>query len=225
MGVGMNVNLAPVVDVSRPPGGGFIDQFQRSYGSDPAMVGRLGAAFVLSQQSAGVAATAKHFPGLGAATASEDTDQVPVTLPIGLATLRSVDEAPFGAAIAAGVKLVMPSWATYPALDPRLPAGLSPAVVQGELRGRLGFRGVTISDGLAAGSLQAFGTVARRGLLAARAGDDLLLCAAVNVADNTPSEGVQVLARLASALARGTLGRASAEQAAARVIALRSSLG
>jgi beta-N-acetylhexosaminidase len=221
-GVGMNVNLAPVLDVSRSPGGGFIDQFERSYGSDPAMVGRLGAAFTASQQSSGVAATAKHFPGLGAATTSEDTDQVPVTLALPLATLRSVDEAPYRAAIAAGLKLVMLSWATYPALDPRFPAGLSPAVVQGELRGRLGFRGVTISDGLAAGSLQAFGTVGRRGVLAAHAGVDLLLCAAVDVADNTPSEGIDVLRGLAGALAHGTLSRASAQRAAARVIALRS---
>ena len=70
----------------------------------------------------------------------------------------------------------MVSWAVYPALDPRLPAGLSAAVIGGELRGRLGFRGVTVTDGLGAGALRAFGGFAQRGALAARAGADLLLC-------------------------------------------------
>jgi beta-N-acetylhexosaminidase len=73
-------------------------------------------------------------------------------------------------AIAAGVKLVMTSWAVYPALDPSLPAGLSPAVIQGELRGRLGFAGVTITNGIEAGALARFGSVGNRAVLAASGG-------------------------------------------------------
>lgn len=64
---------------------------------------------------------------------------------------------PYPAAIAAGVGLVMTSWAVYPALDPGRPAGLSRTVIQGELRGRLGFRGVTITDAIEAGALRRFG--------------------------------------------------------------------
>ena len=87
-----------------------------------------------------MAATAKHFPGLGSATTAQNTDTGPVTLTASLASLRARDEAPYLAAIAAGVKLHHGVLGRYPALDGVHPAGLSPAVVQGELRGHLGFR-------------------------------------------------------------------------------------
>ena len=74
---GINVNLAPVLDVFRQPGD-FIDEFQRSYSSDPQVAAELGAAFISAQQPLGVAATAKHFPGLGAATRNQNTDAAPV---------------------------------------------------------------------------------------------------------------------------------------------------
>ena len=87
-----------------------------------------------------------------------------MTLNVSLSGLRGKDEVPYPAAIAAGVKLVMVSWATYPAFDRAHPAGLSPTVVQSELRARLGFQGVTITDALEAGALKAFGTTAQRAL-------------------------------------------------------------
>ena len=100
LGVGMNVNLAPVLDVYRKAGD-FDDQFQRSYSRNPRVVSRLGADFIRAQQKTGVAATAKHFPGLGAAAASQDTDTGPVTLHLPAAMIRRVDEFPYRAAIAA----------------------------------------------------------------------------------------------------------------------------
>jgi beta-N-acetylhexosaminidase len=215
----MRVNLAPVLDVFRTPGD-FDDEFHRSYSSDPAAVGRLGAAFIAAQQRGGVLATAKHFPGLGPASSGQNTDEGPVTLPTSLTTLRRVDEAPYEDAIAAGVKLVMSSWAVYPALDPRRPAGLSSTVIQKELRGRLGFRGVTITDSLTAGALRAYGSLQRRGLMAARAGADLLL-----VSGSTPDEGIAVRRALTSAVRHGNLSRASARASAARVLALKAQIG
>jgi beta-N-acetylhexosaminidase len=219
-GAGLNVNLAPVVDVARRTGD-FIDQYQRSYGMSPSTVATLAAAFVAAQQRTGVAATAKHFPGLGAATTGQDTDAGAVTLRHSLSVLRAIDEAPFRAAIAAGVGMVMASWAVYPALDSVLPAGLSSTVIEGELRARLGFRGVTITDALGAGALAGFGTVAQRGVLAAQAGADLLLCAVPNPADNRPGLGISVLDGITLALMNGRLSRASAVRAAARVVSLR----
>jgi beta-N-acetylhexosaminidase len=216
-GVGMNVNLAPVLDVFRKPGD-FDDQFGRSYSMNPHVVSRLGANFIRAQQAIGVAATAKHFPGLGAAAASQDTDAGPVTLNLSLHTLRTHDEFPYQAAIAAGVRLVMVSWATYPALAPT-PAGLSPAVIQGELRQRLGFTGVTITDALEAGALNPFGTIGHRATLAARAGMDLILCSG-----QTAGEGRQARDALANAITTGALNRAEFHAALARIIALRSSL-
>jgi beta-N-acetylhexosaminidase len=215
---GLNVNLAPVLDVYRSAGD-FLDQYGRSYSRDPRLVAQLGADFITAQQAAGVAATAKHFPGLGAAARSQDTDLRPVTLNVPRAGLRGVDELPYRAAIAARVKLVMLSWAVYPALDPARPAGLSPAIVQGELRHRLGFRGVTISDALGAGALARFGGIGHRGRLAALAGLDLLLCS-----DHRVAEGEQALAGLAAGYRSGQLSRASARAAVAQIIALRQSL-
>ena len=199
--VGINVNLAPVLDVYRQAGD-FIDQYQRSYSRNPGTVASLGAGFVGAEQRTGVAATAKHFPGLGSATESQNTDVVPVTLRSSLRTLRGVDEAPYRTAIAAGVKLVMTSWAIYPALDPHMPAGLSSAVIQGELRRRLGFRGVTVTDGIDAGAIASFGSLGRRAVLAASAGADLILCVATNPNLNTPALGIGALDALTSALAR-----------------------
>jgi beta-N-acetylhexosaminidase len=219
---GVNVNLAPVLDVYRRAGN-FIDEFQRSYSSNPATVARLGRAFIGAQQGKGIAATAKHFPGLGTAARSQNTDGQPVKLSSSLATLRAVDEAPFRSAIAAGVKLVMTSWATYPALDANRPAGLSSKVIGGELRGRLGFKGVTITDGIDAGAVTPFGSLSRRAVLAASAGADLLLCAATVPNDNTPSIGITARNAIANALGGHQLGRAAAQQAAARVLALRAS--
>jgi beta-N-acetylhexosaminidase len=215
---GMNVNLAPVLDVYRAPGD-FDDQFQRSYSTSPRVVSRLGANFIKAQQATGVAATAKHFPGLGAGTAGQNTDEQPVTLNVPLYDLRTIDEYPYRAAIAAGVKLVMVSWAIYPALDPKLPAGLSPAIVGGELRQRLGFTGVTITDALEAGALQPFGTIRDRATMAAKAGMDLILCSA-----QKPAEGEQARTALERAYRSGALGQPAFQAAVQRILALKAGL-
>jgi beta-N-acetylhexosaminidase len=217
--VGMNVNLAPVLDVYRQTGD-FDDQLGRSYSTSPDVVSELGADFIRAQQSQGVAATAKHFPGLGAAARSQNTDAGPVTLTLSSSTIRSVDESPFRAAIAAGVKLIMASWAVYPSLDGSRPAGLSSVVVQGELRRRLGYHGVTITDSLKAKALLAFGTFADRAELAAGAGMDLILCAKGHV-----SEGEQAMNGLERGYLDGTLSRSEFQASLQRVIDLRYSLG
>jgi len=217
-GVGMNVNLAPVLDVFRTPGD-FDDQFGRSYSMNPNVVSRLGADFITAQQHVRVAATAKHFPGLGAAAASQNTDVQPVTLNLPAATIRGVDELPYRAAIAAGVKLVMVSWAVYPTLGSKRPAGLSGLVVGGELRTRLGFKGVTITDALEAGALRAFGTTQNRAWLAAGAGMDLILCAT-----GSPSQGQAAMSGLEHGYLNGTLNHAAFQAAVARILALRASL-
>ena len=217
-GVGMNVNLAPVLDVYYKAGN-FIDQYQRSYSSNPAVAAECGQAFITAQQRAGVAVTAKHFPGLGSATKNQNTDNGPVTLTASLAKLRAVDEVPYPAAVSAGVKLVMVSWAVYPALDAKLPAGLSPAVIGQELRGRNAFAGVTITDALEAGALSAFGTAGQRAVTAAGAGMDLILCSARDA-----SQGEAASAALAGALSSGQLDQAAFSAAVNRVTTLRAGL-
>ncbi|MFJ5120069.1 glycoside hydrolase family 3 N-terminal domain-containing protein [Kitasatospora sp. NPDC088548] len=217
-GAGLNVNLAPVLDVY-DTADDFIDHFERSYGQDPATVGELGSAFLAAQQSLRIAATAKHFPGLGSAARDQNTDERPVTLPVPLADLRARGEEPYRAAIAAGVRLVMASWAVYPALDGERPAGLSPVVVQGELRERLGFRGVTVTDALEAGALAPYGDTGARAIAAAEAGMDLLLCSARDV-----QQGDDAAAALAEALDGGRLDRAAFTGAVHRIGELRSAV-
>jgi beta-N-acetylhexosaminidase len=216
--VGMNVNLAPVLDVSRQAGD-FLDQFQRSYSMNPETVSDCGQSFIRAHQMTGTVATAKHFPGLGSATASQNTDAGPVTLALPLATLRAVDEAPYAAAISAGVRLIMVSWAIYPALDGTYPAGLSPAVVQHELRGRLGFQGVTMTDALEAGALHAFGSDGQRAVRAVQAGMDLILCSASDA-----SQGQAVTTAIANALDAGLVSASQCTAAVQRITSLRDSL-
>ncbi len=219
-GLGVNVNLAPVLDVYRTPGN-FIDEFGRSFSSKPGVVSKLGRLFLTAMQAKGVAATVKHFPGLGAATRSQNTDERPVTLNVPLSQLRSIDEAPYKGAIAAKVKLAMMSWAVYPALDKKYPAGLSRTIVQGELRKRLGFAGVTITDALEAGALKNFGGTANRAVLATSAGMDLLLCA-----EETPAQGhAAMLALRSDFLKLSPAQQANFKAAAERVLALRATLG
>ncbi len=218
-GLGVNVNLAPVLDVFRTPGN-FIDEFGRSFSNNPAKVAKLGQLFATAMQNQGVAATVKHFPGLGAATRTQNTDVRPVTLNLTLHQIRSIDELPYQSAVSAKVKLAMASWAIYPALDKKFPAGLSSTIVQGELRKRLGFAGVTITDALEAGALKNFGATGKRATLAAKAGMDLLLCAAEN-----PTQGATARDALRSFfLASNTTAQAHFKAAVERVLALRATL-
>jgi beta-N-acetylhexosaminidase len=215
---GLNVNLAPVLDVYRKPGD-FDDQYQRSYSSNPRVASALGASFIAAQQAGHVAATAKHFPGLGAATASEDTDVGPVTINLPARTLETDDEYPYRAAVKAGVDLVMVSWATYPHLGSTRPAGLSPAIVQGQLRDRLGFAGVTITDSIGAGALNPYGSTQHCALMAAQAGMELILSASEDL-----SSGVQVQAGLENGYLDGALGKTAFKTAVAQILVLRKSL-
>lgn len=211
----MNANLAPVLDVYREAGD-FTDQFGRSFSNSSAVVSACGSAFISAQQGAGILATAKHFPGLGAASSESNTDEEPVTIDSTLRQLRAIDQAPYKDAIDAGLDMVMTSWALYPALDKNYPSGMSRKWVQGELRGRLGFRGVTITDAIEAGALEPFGNDADRGLLAAQAGMDILLASARNV-----TQGEAIVDGLVAALRDGKLRHGSFSEATDRILSMK----
>lgn len=143
--LGIDVDLAPVLDSPDSPAN-FLGT--RAYSGDPARNASLGTAFLKALQQHRVAATAKHFPGLGTAGANTDTSRVWITTPKAGLDRRL---APFAAAVRAGVDLVMVSNAGYRAYDASgLPAVLSRRIVTGLLRGKLGFDGVVISDALGA---------------------------------------------------------------------------
>jgi beta-N-acetylhexosaminidase len=212
-GVGVNVNLAPVVDVGRP--GSIMRKQERSYSGDAKKVARLAGAFARGLANGDVAATAKHFPGLGAATANEDYTVNRIDL--SKDELRRKDELPFAELAADGLPLVMVSTAIYPALDDR-PALFSPRISNTELRDRVGFAGASITDDLDTPSAAKYGSAQRRAYLSAHAGNDLLMFAQSYI------DGTRGARELVDAIRADRLSRAGMEKAAQRVRALRESL-
>jgi beta-N-acetylhexosaminidase len=214
---GINLDLAPVLDVGR---GGFITP--RTFGSTPAQAAARGPAFAHGLAQGGIAASGKHFPGLGYATLS--TDVSAETIRATRAQLLA-DLAPFRAAISAGIGTVMVSTAVYPALAPGVPAADSSAIVSGLLRKRLGFRGVVISDALDTPAVHhSFSTpeAARR---AVAAGVDLVL-AAGDTGDYADTDGVSTSTydALVEAVRSGRLAEGTVQAAYSRVLALKARL-
>jgi len=210
---GINVDLAPVLDVGRT--GSAIRDEERSFGASAAKVSETAVPFGSALQAGGVAATGKHFPGLGAAEVNTDFGVVEIELSKG--QLRAIDEDPFENFAAAGGRLVMMSNAIYPAFSDR-PAVFTRALASVELRDRLGFEGVSISDALQAAAAEAFGGPAKVGRAAARAGTDLLLFRQYQAAARAGSA-------LRAALRTRTLPRSEFVSSAQRVLDLRASLG
>ncbi len=149
--VGINMNLAPVVDVNDNPANPVIGI--RSFGAAPELVARLGAAMIETTQAHGILATAKHFPGHGN-TAVDSHVGLPVVTG-SLERLEAVELAPFRAAIAAGVGAIMTAHVVVPAVEPAegLPATLSHRVLGGLLREQMGYEGLIVTDSLGMGAL------------------------------------------------------------------------
>jgi beta-N-acetylhexosaminidase len=169
--VGLNMDLAPVVDVRR----GEIEKHLegRSFGEDPEQVALLGKTVILSLQDNGVMAVAKHFPGLG--RASLDPHHHLPRIEVDGEEIRRINLPPFGAAVGARVCGIMTSHALYPALDPDLPATLSPGVLTHLLREEMRFEGLVMTDDLEMGAIAARWGVAEGAALSFQAGADILL--------------------------------------------------
>jgi beta-N-acetylhexosaminidase len=210
--VGVNVDLAPVLDVGRT--GGVISETERSFGSTAARVEATAIPFAEGLEAGGVVATGKHFPGFGAAR--ENTDFSTERIDLSKAEQRRVDEKPYAAFATAGGRMVMLSTAIYPAFSDR-PAAFTRAIATGELRNRLGFEGVSITDALETPAVEDFGGTAKVAVAAARAGADLLLYARLG-------PGERAWKALLAKLRSGTLDREEFEAAAQRVLDLRAEL-
>jgi beta-N-acetylhexosaminidase len=211
-GVGINVDLAPVLDVARP--GGTIAEEERGFGATAAQVAGTAVPFAEGLRAGGVAATAKHFPGLGAA--AENTDFAVQRIDLSRRTLRAVDERPYRDFVAQGGEMVMLSTAIYPTFSPR-PAAFARQVASGELRGRIGFGGVSITDALESVAVRGFGGPAKVAIAGAGAGTDLLLFTDYRAAASAHEAMLR-------ALRRRDLGRPSFEASAERVLRLRQRL-
>jgi beta-N-acetylhexosaminidase len=211
--VGVNVDLAPVLDVARP--GSAIGAQDRAFGDSARQVIRKGDAFARGLEGARVAATGKHFPGLGAAP--EDTDFHVQRIHVSRRKLRHVDERPYARYRDLGGGVVMLSTAIYPAFDPRLPAALSRELATGELRDRVHFHGVSITDALGTVSAHDIGGPKKLARLGAHAGTDLLLFTSLG-------DGATATNALSHALRHHTIPRENFRRSARRVLALRDHL-
>jgi len=210
--LGVNVNLAPVADVATAGAalGG------RTFAGGPAEVAASTAAATAGLRAGGVAATAKHFPGLGAAAVNTDDGAVTIAAP--RAVLEARELVPFRAAVRARVPLVMLSHALYPALDGLRIASQSPAVIAGLLRERLGYRGVAVTDSLEAAAVLARSGVAVAAERSVRAGADLILMTG-------SASWNEVFPRLLASARRSPELRRRVRDSAARVLAMKRLVG
>ena len=205
--VGVTFDFTPVLDVltcTKNPAIG-----DRSFSDDPAIVAKIGVAIIEALQHEGVAACGKHFPGHGDTAVDSHLD-----LPVvehAPDRFDAVEYVPFRAAIAADVAAIMVAHLLVPALDETVPSSLSKGVVTGELRTRLGFGNLILTDDLGMKGCAARFPEPVAAVMAVAAGHDgVLLC------EPNPDEQAAALEALVHALEDGTLAYKEVEASVAR---------
>jgi beta-N-acetylhexosaminidase len=168
---GIHINFAPVFDVHTNPDNPVIGD--RALGSTPEEVVHNALPYLQGLAEGGVVGCAKHFPGHGDTITDSHFDLPRVDHDA--QRLRSLEMAPFLRAISQGVPIVMTAHVMYPALDPKWPASLSPTIIDGLLRGQLGFEGVVASDDMEMKAISDRYSVGEASILAVEAGSDLVL--------------------------------------------------
>jgi len=205
--VGIDIDFAPVADTPGPAGN-FLGS--RAFSHSRTWNASMARAFVGGLQTAGIAATAKHFPGLGLASGNTDNGRVVIRA---AAWKLHQGLLPFRSAVEAGTKLVMVSTAVYPKLDgSKRPAAFSSTIINRLLRKQLGFKGVTVTDSLTAPAADRIPHTATRAMLA---GSDLLIFGAESASERGYSTLLNDQATSPSLQNRLT-------QAAARIRALKA---
>jgi beta-N-acetylhexosaminidase len=212
--VGIDLDFAPVLDVWSNPRNQVIGD--RAFGTEPARAARLGLALARGLARGGVLACGKHFPGHGDTVGDSHFVLPRVRRP--QRALARVELIPFARAVAADIPALMTAHVVYPALDPRRPATLSPAICRDLLRRRLGFQGVLFSDDLEMHAVAGHAAPGRAAVAALRAGCDMLLvCQSLDTA-RAAMRGVE------EALGRGRLAADDVATALGRLQALRRRL-
>lgn len=205
--LGINWDLAPVLDLDDGPAGGIIGD--RAFGADPATVTDYGLAFAAGLDDAGVTPTVKHFPGHGRSSSDSHSELGVVDTPV--EELRRTDLLPFQAAIDAGAPVVMLNHLHYDDLDPGIPASVSPKAYA--LLRDMGFEGVAITDSVGMGPVHSRWDFPQAAVLAISAGADAVL-----TTDGREAAGMRDA--LVAAVRDGTLPEERLDEAAARMTAL-----
>lgn len=211
--IGIHMAFAPVVDVNNNPSNPVINV--RSFGEDPQQVARLSAAFIRGVQSAGVAATAKHFPGHGDTDVDSHLGLPVINVP--RARLDSVELIPFRASVQAGIAGMMTAHIALPrAYGDSTPATLSSRVMGGLLRDTLGFRGLTVTDAMTMDGIARGYGVEQSALRAIEAGDDVLLM---------PPDVPRAIGAVVQAVEAGTIARTRIDASVRRILELKIRTG
>jgi beta-N-acetylhexosaminidase len=213
---GCNLNFAPDVDINSNADNPVIGV--RSFGATPEVVAAHSAAWTRGLQSAGVAVSAKHFPGHGDTT--QDSHLALPVVDLTLDELRKRELKPFASVIAAGARTIMTSHILLPQLDPDRPATLSAPILQGLLREELGFEGVIVSDALDMKGASGEVGIPAAAVLALAAGCDLLCIGT----ENTDEQLAEIEAQILDAISSGRLDEARVSEASGRVLELAAQL-
>ncbi len=217
-GLGINMNMAPVVDVQSIPDDETV-MGTRMFGWTPDKVTTMAGAYLSGLQSGGhVVGTLKHFPGLG--DVPGDPHEESVYLNRSVAQMEAIDWAPYKALFATGqVGIVMTTHITVPALDPNLPTTLSYPITTGILRDKLGFQGVIITDGIYMKALGAHYSFQQIVVGSVLAGNDII-CSTYSLASTT-----EAFQDLQQAVANGTITRARLDESVKRILLLKLQYG
>ncbi|MFV2174711.1 glycoside hydrolase family 3 protein [Actinomadura sp. LOL_016] len=209
--MGFHWNYAPVADVNTRPENPIIGV--RSFGERTDLVSGLVGTQVSAYREAGMIATPKHFPGHG----DTETDSHTGLPSVGYdrATLERTHLPPFEAAIGAGVPAIMTAHVIVEAIDPELPATLSPKVLTGLLRGEMGFDGLIVTDGMAMDAIDENWGTRDATVMAIKAGADIVM----STGDHASS--VEAVDALAGALRSGELPAARVDESVRRVLELK----
>lgn len=209
--VGVNLNLAPVVDLDINPDNPAIGALGRAFSADPAVVARDAAIEIRAHHRRGVRTALKHFPGLGSASVNTDDGVADVTT-----TWTRAELVPYQALLAEGlVDVVMAAHVLNGQLDPAAPASLSAATVDGLLRGELGFDGVVITDDLHAAAIRDTFDLDEAVPRSIEAGNDLLLAANQQVHEITVVD--KIIDIVERAIESGRLTEARIDASVARI--------
>jgi beta-N-acetylhexosaminidase len=209
--VGINMNMAPVLDVNTNAANPIIGD--RAFGDSPIVVEEHGLALMVGLQDRRVIACGKHFPGHGATSADSHLELPEVVAP--LRDLERTHLRPFEHAIANRLAAVMTAHVRYPALDKREPATLSKKILTNLLRRAMGFDGLVVTDALEMKAISDRYDVAAAAFKAFQAGADLLLYC------ENPDAPAEAIDALATAVKRGRLSEARVDQSLNRVLRLK----
>ena len=212
--LGVQWIFAPVMDVNNNPDNPVINI--RSYGEDPQLVARLGAAFIRGARDNGVLTTAKHFPGHG--DTATDSHIGLAVVPSSKDRLESVEMVPFRSAIAAGVDSIMTAHVAVPQVtgEPDVPATLSPKILSALLRGELGFQGLVVTDALEMGGITARYWTGLACIRAIQAGADMLLL---------PQDTDVAINEVVRAVERGDITQSRIDESVAKILEFKTRLG